>query len=135
MWHLKNGQFFELNAGTRISNSMFGFGAALGYLTIKRDIPKWESNSLNRKMIYDSLIPGSGTHPVITTGLDENSIKYTKPDITEQYHKNFRGIYLLAGPEIWLGCCSSLLVRSEPTRGRFATENDPGKHADCQRAI
>jgi outer membrane protein OmpA-like peptidoglycan-associated protein len=101
MWHLKNGQFFELNAGTRISNSVFGFGAALGYLTIKRDIPKWESNSLNRKMIYDSITGGS--HPAITSGLDDNSIKYVKADIINEFSKNFRGIYLLAGPEVWLG--------------------------------
>jgi outer membrane protein OmpA-like peptidoglycan-associated protein len=102
MWHLKDGQFFELNAGKRINNSVFGFGAALGHLTLKRDVPKWETNSLNRQMIYDSLI--GGTKPIITSGLNDNTIKYTKTDITEQYHKNFRGTYLLAGPEVWLVC-------------------------------
>ncbi|NOU37937.1 MAG: OmpA family protein [Ferruginibacter sp.] len=101
MWYLKDGKFIELNFGTRGNNGVFGFGGALGYLNIARDASKWQSGTLNRKMIYDSIT--GGTHPIITSGLDDKSITFSKQNITDEYHKNFRGVYLLAGPEIWLG--------------------------------
>lgn len=55
MWYLKDGKFIELNFGTRGNNGVFGFGGALGYLNIARDASKWQSGTLNRKMIYDSI--------------------------------------------------------------------------------
>ncbi len=99
MWYIKNGNFIELNAGWR--KGIFGWGAALGYLTLKRDVKQFETITLNKRMMYDSLTGGS--RPIITSGLENNSISYGKNNHNTFEHKDLNSLYFLTGPDIWIG--------------------------------
>jgi outer membrane protein OmpA-like peptidoglycan-associated protein len=99
MWYIKNGNFIELNAGWR--KGIFGWGAALGYLTLKRDVKQFETITLNKRMMYDSLTTGS--RPIITSGLENNSISYGKQNHNVFEHKDLNSFYFLTGPDIWIG--------------------------------
>lgn len=99
MYHLKGGQFAEINLGSK--GSLFGWSAALGYLQLKRDVPQMEAIHLNSQMLYDSAFGGAAIPPKVNSGLENNSLFIEKDDNMLLRKADFKGYYLLTGPNLW----------------------------------
>lgn len=99
MWYLNNGQFYELNVGTR--GKLFGWSAALGYMTIKRDVSQFDHIIPDTQMIFDSI----NGDPIQRIPSDLSTIHATFiPDSNSIIkHKPYKGFYFLTGPNLWFG--------------------------------
>lgn len=100
MWLLENGQFAELNLGTR--GNLFGWSLALGYLKMDRKSPNDITIWLNNRGAYESGPTGAKPNEVMA-GLDERAISFGPETIDTTASKPFRGFYALTGPNIWIG--------------------------------
>lgn len=103
MWYLNNGQFYELNVGTR--GKLFGWSAALGYMTLKRDPGQFSKIWLDNQMVFDSLT-GPGERPAnIITDLARSKAYFSTDSSMNvvSEHTPYKGFYFLTGPNLWFG--------------------------------
>ena len=103
MWYLNNGRFAELNVGNR--NGVFGWSAAIGYLTLSRDLSALDKIWINTQMAYDSgMVNAIENKPSnIVSGLGGQSLYFDATSQDTLISKPYRGFYFMTGPNIWIG--------------------------------